>query len=60
MNNNKSIFHLSINYRGNSKSKAKLNKQISAYTNKRLLSNPWEPSIDICLDTLNPQLQTSS
>lgn len=54
MNKNKSILHVSIYYRGNAKSKTNLNKQLSAYT-KRLLSNPCEPSVDICLDTLDAQ-----
>lgn len=50
MNNTKPILHISIYYRGSSKSKTKLNKQLTAYT-KKLLRNPWEPSVDICLDT---------
>ena len=29
-------------------------KQLSRYS-KRLLRNPWEPSLDICLDTLDAQ-----
>lgn len=54
MNANKPTLHISIYFRGNSKFKTKLNKQLSAYT-KRLLSNPWEPSVDICLDTFDTQ-----
>ncbi|WP_054695787.1 hypothetical protein [Syntrophomonas palmitatica] len=54
MNSNKPVLHISIYYRGSSKSKIKLKKQLSAYT-KRLLSNPWKPSVDICLDTFDEQ-----
>ena len=54
MNNNKPILRISIYYRGSSKSKTKLNKQLLAYT-KRLLNNPCEPSVDICLDTFDAQ-----
>jgi hypothetical protein len=54
MNNNKPILYVSIYYQGSSKSKAKLNKQLSAYA-KRLLGNPCEPSVDICLDTFDAQ-----
>lgn len=52
MISDKPILHISIYYRGSSKSKAELKKPLSTYT-KKLLSNPWEPSVDICLDTLN-------
>jgi hypothetical protein len=54
MNSDKPILHISIYYRGSSKSKAELKKQLSRYS-KRLLRNPWEPSLDICLDTLDAQ-----
>lgn len=54
MNNNKPTLHISIYYRGNSKLKTKLNKQLSAYTT-RLLSNPCEPPVDICPDTFDTQ-----
>ncbi|MDD2401923.1 MAG: hypothetical protein PHD60_06975 [Clostridia bacterium] len=54
MNSDKPVLHISIYYRGNSKSKTALKRQLSIYT-KRLLSNPWEPSVDICLDTFDEQ-----
>jgi hypothetical protein len=52
--NNKPILHISIYYRGSSKLKTKLNKQLTAYT-KRLISNPWELAVNICLDTIDAQ-----
>jgi hypothetical protein len=52
MNSDKPILHISIYYRGSSKPIAELKKQLSTYS-KRLLSNPWEPCVDICLDTLD-------
>jgi hypothetical protein len=54
MNNNKPILYISIYYRGSSKSKTKINKQLTSYT-KRLISNPWEPDVNICLDTFDAQ-----
>ena len=48
------ILHVSIYYRGCSKFRTELRKHLSSYT-KRLLSNPWEPTVDICLDTFNTQ-----
>lgn len=54
MNSYKPVLHISIFYRGSSKSKTALKKQLSAYA-KRLLNNPWEPSVDISLDTFDEQ-----
>jgi hypothetical protein len=54
MNSNKPILHISIYYRGSSKFKTELKKQLSLYT-KRILSNPWEPAVDICLDAFDEQ-----
>ena len=50
MNSNQPILHVSIYYQGNSKSRAKLNTRLSVYA-QRLLSDPWESSADIYLDT---------
>ncbi len=52
MNGNKPVFHISIYCRGCNKSKATLKRQLSAYAN-RLLSNPWEPSVHISLDSVD-------
>ena len=38
--------HISIHYRGNSKYKKSLKQQLSAYS-KRVLSEPWEPFVEI-------------
>ncbi len=54
INSNKPKLHVSIYYRGSSKSKTELRKHLSTYV-KRLLSNPWEPSVDISLDTFSAQ-----
>lgn len=54
MNSNKPVLHISIYYRGSSKSKTTLKRQLSTYI-KRLSSNPYEPSVDIRLDTLDEQ-----
>lgn len=54
MNSDKPVLHISIYYRGSSKFKTELKKQLSLYT-KRILSNPWEPSVDICVDTFDEQ-----
>ncbi len=48
MINSKSKLHISIYYQGSSKSKNALKKQLFAYS-KRLLNDPWESSVDICL-----------
>lgn len=52
--NNRPKLHISIYYDGNSKFKAKLKKRLSIYS-ERLLSSPWEPSVNICMDTLSTQ-----
>ncbi len=54
MNSNKPVLHISIYYQGSSKFKPTLKRQLSAYA-KRLLSNPWEPSVDTSLDTFDEQ-----
>ncbi len=54
--NNRPKLHVSIHYDGNSKLKTNLKKQLSVYS-VRLLSNPWEPSVNICLDTFNTQAE---
>lgn len=54
MNNNRPILHISIYYQCSSKSKTKLHKQLFAYA-KRRLSDPWEPYVDMCLDTFDSQ-----
>lgn len=46
--------HISIHYRGNSKYKKSLKQQLSAYS-KRVLSEPWEPFVEIHLDTFDEQ-----
>jgi hypothetical protein len=48
------ILHISIYYRGSSKTKTKLKKQLSTYS-KRLSINLCEPFVDICLDTFDAQ-----
>lgn len=49
---NRPLLHVSINYQGNSILKTNLKKQLSAYT-VRLLGNPLESPVDICLDTIS-------
>ncbi|HFI0408995.1 TPA: hypothetical protein ACGOX2_000832 [Streptococcus suis] len=44
--------HISIHYRGNSKYKKSLKQQLSAYS-KRVLSEPWEPFVEIHLDSID-------
>ncbi len=46
------ILHISIYYKGSSITKAVLKKQLSTYI-KKLISNPWEPAVGICLDTFD-------
>ena len=52
MNSTKPLLHISIYYRG--KFKNNLKKELYAYT-KRILSNPYEPSVEIRLDWFNVQ-----
>ncbi|HRC90172.1 MAG TPA: hypothetical protein PK910_09170 [Bacteroidales bacterium] len=54
MNSNRPVLHISIYYRGSSKIKTTLKRQLSTYI-KRSSSNPDEPSVDICLDTFDEQ-----
>ena len=54
MNSNRPVLHISIYYRGSSKIKTTLKRQLSTYI-KRSSSNPDEPSVDICLDTFHEQ-----
>ena len=54
MNSNRPVLHTSIYYRGSSKIKTTLKRQLSTYI-KRSSSNPYEPSVDICLDTFDEQ-----
>ena len=44
--------HISIHYRGNSKYKTSLKQQLSAYS-KRVLSEPWEPFVEIHLHSID-------
>ena len=52
--NNRPKLHVSIYYDGNSKFRANLKKLLSIYS-ERLLSSPWEPSVNICMDTFSTQ-----
>ena len=52
MISNRPIMHISIHYRGHSKYKKSLKQQLSAYS-KRILSEPWEPFIEIHLHSLD-------
>ena len=54
MKSNRPVLHISIYYRGSSKIKTTLKRQLSTYI-KRSSSNPDEPSVDICLDTFDEQ-----
>ena len=52
--NNRPKLDISIYYDGNSKFRANLRKRLSIYS-ERLLSSPWEPSVNICMDTFSTQ-----
>lgn len=49
---NRSTMQISIHYQGNSKYKKSLKQQLSAYS-KRILSEPWEPILEIHLDSIH-------
>lgn len=52
MISNRSTMQVSIHYRGKSKYKKSLKQQLSTYS-KRILSEPWEPIVEIHLDSID-------